>query len=63
MAEMHPAQELSHLRNFLARLNDGRLTLVRHHRTDVTKEEISVVRREIAFLEKLLARLEGEAAS
>jgi hypothetical protein len=62
MADMHPAEELAHLRDFLARLEDGRLTMSRHQ-TNVTKAEIGLVRREIVFLEKILARLEAEAAS
>jgi hypothetical protein len=59
---MPPAEELATLRDFLARLEDGRLQLGRSGRS-VTKDEIAVVRREIAFLEKILARLEGEASS
>jgi hypothetical protein len=59
MAELHPADELKGLRQFLEQLVSGDLTLHRHH-IDVTKSEIAVVKREIAYLEKVLDRLKNQ---
>lgn len=53
-------EELAHLRNFLARLEHSRLTMSRGA-TDETKLEIGLVRRDMAFLEEILARLEVAA--
>jgi hypothetical protein len=62
MANMSHVEELAHLRNFLARLEHGRLTMSRGL-VDETKSEIGLVRRDIAFLEEVLTRLEAEAAT
>jgi hypothetical protein len=62
MANMSHVEELAHLRNFLARLEHGRLTMGRGP-DDMTKSEIGLVRCDVAFLEEILARLEVEAAS
>lgn len=50
-----PSDELTFLRNFLAMLESGEMSLSRRG-NDVTADEISVLKREIAFLEKVLAR-------
>jgi hypothetical protein len=47
--------ELNELRDLLSRLTSGELTL-RRGQTDETRSEITVLTREIAFLEKVLAR-------
>jgi hypothetical protein len=47
--------ELAWLRQFLSRLESKELTLSRG-RVDVTQDEISVLKREIAHLERILAR-------
>jgi hypothetical protein len=62
MADIHPAHELAHLRDFFAQIEDGRLRLERGG-MNVTKAEIAILRREIALLEVILARLESEASS
>jgi hypothetical protein len=51
MADIHPAEELALLRDFFAQLEDRRLRLERGG-TNVTKAEIAILRREIAFLER-----------
>jgi ribosomal protein L29 len=58
MADLHPADELTQLRAFLGRLESGELRLRRNH-TDVTKQEISILKREIAYLETVLKRLKA----
>ena len=58
MADLHPNDELKWLRQFLERLESGKLSL-RRNRVDVTKSEAAVVKREIAHLEKVLARLKN----
>ena len=55
MSEPHLADELDGLRRFLARLTSNELTL-RRGLADVTQDEIGVLRREIAHLERVLAR-------
>lgn len=46
---------LAEARDLLERLTSGSLTLRRNHK-DVTQSEIGVLRREIAFHEKVLRR-------
>jgi dihydroorotase len=47
--------ELAEARDLLERLTSGSLTLRVNHK-DVTRREIDVLTREIAFLEKVIAR-------
>jgi hypothetical protein len=61
MAEPHPADELKVLRDLLDRLQSGALTMKTGGK-DVTKREINILKREIAFLEKIIARLKGQNA-
>jgi hypothetical protein len=63
MNESHTSEELKVLRDFLHRLESGELRLVRGHE-DVTQSEIIILKREIAFLERVLARLKpvGQSA-
>jgi HAMP domain-containing protein len=58
MAESHPADELANLRDLLRRLESGDL-ITRLKGEDVTKQEIGLLRREIARLEIVLKRLNG----
>jgi dihydroorotase len=58
---MDTTDELSHLRDFLRRLESGELVL-KASGEDVTQQEIAVVRREMAFLEGVLARLRAGKA-
>jgi hypothetical protein len=60
MADLHPADELKGLRQFLEKLESGELRLHRNH-IDITKTEAAVVKREIAHLEKVLARLKNQS--
>lgn len=48
--------ELATLRDLLERLESGALTMRRNHE-DVTKREAGILRKEIAAIEKTLARL------
>lgn len=50
--------ELATLRNLLERLESGVLTM-RRSGEDVTKQEAGILRKEIAALEKTLARLKA----
>ena len=52
------ADELKAVKDFLSRLESGEMRLIRSGK-DVTQNEIAILRREIAFLEKILARLKG----
>lgn len=60
MAEPHPTQELAGLRQFLERLELGQMRMVLNH-VDVTLREIGIVKREIVYLEQVLARLKSGA--
>jgi hypothetical protein len=52
-------EDLAEARNLLGLLASGSMTLRQNHK-DVTKYEIAVLRREIAFLEKVRRRnMEG----
>ena len=53
--EPHPGDELDGLRRFLERMQSGELTLHVKGR-DATKDEIAVLKREIAHLERIVAR-------
>ena len=56
MDKPHPADELAGLRQFLERLESGHMTLrLRHNHIDVTTHEIGILKREIAYLEQILA--------
>ena len=57
-----PADELATLRDFLERIETGELTLRRGNQ-DVSRQEIGVLKREIARLGKLLERVKSEGAS
>jgi methyltransferase-like protein len=52
--------ELAILRNLLERLETGALTMRRSHE-DVTQQEASILRKEIAALEKTLAQLKASS--
>jgi hypothetical protein len=49
------ADDLREIRAFLARLESGQLQLRRSGK-DVTQEEIAILKQEVAFLEKIIAR-------
>jgi hypothetical protein len=53
--EPHPGDELDGLRRFLDRMQSGELTLLVKGR-DATKDEMAVLKREIARLERIIAR-------
>jgi hypothetical protein len=53
--EPHPGDELDGLRRFLERMQSGELSLHVKGR-DATKDEIAVLKREIAHLERIVAR-------
>jgi hypothetical protein len=55
MNEPRPADELAGFRHLLAQLEDGRLRLFKGGAC-VSQAEIDVLKREIAFLEKIIAR-------
>ncbi|MGA3309184.1 MAG: hypothetical protein ABSD08_11285 [Xanthobacteraceae bacterium] len=61
MVDLHPTDELKWLRQFLEKLESGKLSLHRS-RVDVTKSEAAVIKREIAYLEKVLSRLKNRPA-
>jgi hypothetical protein len=52
--ELRPADELVGLRRFLERLESAKTTLFRDN-VDVTESEISILKREIANLERVFA--------
>ena len=56
------ADELATFRDLLDRLETGELTLRRGNQ-DVSKQEIGVLKREIARLGKVLERIKSEGAS
>jgi hypothetical protein len=56
MDEPHPAKELATLRDLVRRLESGDLS-ARLRGVDVTKQEIGLLRREIARLDMILNRL------
>ena len=62
MNSRHPADQLASLRDLLNRLETGELTLRRADQ-DVSKQESSVLKSEIARLEKILERVKLEGAS
>jgi hypothetical protein len=62
MNSPHRVDELATFRDLLDRLETGELTLRRGNQ-DVSKHEISVLKREIAHLEKVLERVKLEGGS
>jgi hypothetical protein len=60
MADLHPAEELKGLRQFLKALESGEMTIGRAG-VDVTQKEIGILKREIARLEQILTRLKPKA--
>ena len=60
MNSFPPADELATLRDFLNRIETGELALRRGDQ-DVSKQEISVLKREIARLEKVLERVKSQS--
>jgi hypothetical protein len=60
MVEPHPADELATWRDLLSRLESGKLTMHGQGHENVTQREIGILKREIAYLERVLARLKGE---
>ena len=54
MDELRSSDELIGLRRFLERLESSRTTLFRNQ-VDVTESEISILRHEIAYLERVFA--------
>jgi hypothetical protein len=57
-----PSDELIGLRDLLARLESGSLKMSRAGQ-DVTQQEFAVLKREMAHLEMVLARLRAEQRS
>jgi hypothetical protein len=55
MNDSRQTDELGLLRWEVAQMESGARTIRRNHR-DVTKSEIGILKREIAFLEKIQAR-------
>jgi hypothetical protein len=55
MDDSHPADELDGLRRFLDRLESKELA-IRRGPLDVSQKEIGILKREIAYLERILAR-------
>jgi polyhydroxyalkanoate synthesis regulator phasin len=55
MDDSHPADELDGLRRFLDRLESKELA-IRRGPLDVSQKEIDILKREIAHLERILAR-------
>jgi hypothetical protein len=55
MSDSRPTDDLGALRWDVALMESGALTLRQNHR-DVTKREIGILKREIAFLEKVRDR-------
>jgi hypothetical protein len=55
MTDSRSTDELNLLRWEVEQMESGARTLRRNHR-DVTKQELGILRREIAFLEKVAAR-------
>jgi hypothetical protein len=55
MPDPYPNAELASLRDYLQRLEKGQLKLIRGS-ADVTKQVSDILKREVAFLEKMLAR-------
>jgi hypothetical protein len=55
MNDSRPTDELGLLRWEVAQIESGSRTLWRNHR-DVTKSELGILKREIAFLEKVAGR-------
>jgi polyhydroxyalkanoate synthesis regulator phasin len=51
------SNELDGLRRYLAALQSG--TTIRRGNVDVTQQEIAALKREIDYLESVLARLKG----
>jgi hypothetical protein len=62
MKSSPPAHELAALHDFIDRIETGELTLRRGNQ-DVGKQEIDVLKREIARLGKVLERVKSEGAS
>ncbi len=54
------AEELIGLRRFLERLESAGTTLYRNN-IDVTETEINILKREIAYLERLFASMKSQA--
>jgi hypothetical protein len=55
MDKPHPVDELKGLRQFLEGLESGK-TIIRSGGKDVTRYEITILKREIAHLERIIAR-------
>jgi len=55
MDDSHPPDELDGLRRFLDRLESKELA-IRRGPLDVSQKEIDILKREIAYLERILAR-------
>jgi hypothetical protein len=55
MNDSRPSNEIDLLRWEVAQMESGARTLRRNH-VDVTKSELGILRREIAFLEKIRDR-------
>jgi hypothetical protein len=62
MDHPHPDDELAGLRKFLKALETGDLTISRKG-VDISQDEIVVIKRDIAFLEKIIARNKAGAQS
>jgi hypothetical protein len=62
MNEPRPDDELKFLYDLLSSLESGELRLVRGGK-DVSQSEISILKREVAFLERVLTRLKSGGQS
>jgi len=62
MVNKHPADELKGLRDLLERFKCTLIMKDPKTGQDVSKREIAILKREIAHVEAILARLEGKHA-
>lgn len=61
MAERQPAEELKSFRDFLARLESGELSLLSRSGQDVTQAELSILKRQLSFVDGVLAFFKSKA--
>lgn len=62
MDDPYTADELTNLRKFVEKLEAGVLA-IRRDNIDVTKQQIRILKREIEFLEGILARRKADVAA
>lgn len=61
MAERQPQEELKSFRELLARLELGELKMLSRGGEDVTQSELTVLRRQISFVDGVLAFFKSKA--